>query len=463
MSRQMPSRRMPGPRRQRGAVAVLTALTMIILIGFAGLALDAGIAYGVKAKLNAAVDAASIAAARAVAVGNDDNARRANAIAAGTNFFYANMPDNYLRATLTPPVVEAQHLQDGKWVTRVTATATVPTFLMRILSREEYTVTATGEAVRRDLDMILVLDTSGSLSGVFNQVKSGAISFINHFAGGPGGDRIGLVVFADGAQLRIPINKTSVRGFDKAAMISAINGLSSSGWTASGEAMRVGLNELNEVPAAVRSSLRVVVFFSDGAPNTVGAVFPRYSGSTQVGTVTGTISSGTGSGNPALCTTYDSCTVYYHNRRSDDLGNYNNITRLPVNAGATFDNQPLSSFNNRRTFSPALGAANSNNRCNMNRASRNMVENVANQARSQNVWVYTLGLGAQLNGYENVTSCGYTPSDYGSNILRRVANAQGVDTYNPAQPTGLYVYAANASDLDAAFATIASEIIRLSR
>lgn len=445
--------------RQRGAVAILVALTLVVLIGFAGLAIDAGIAYGVKAKLNAAVDAASIAAARAVATGSDDATRRTNAIAAGTNFFHANIPNGYLRATISPPTVDAVHQADGKWLTSVTATATVPTFLMRVLGRTEYTVTARGEALRRDLDMILVLDTSGSLDPVFSQVKSAAVSFVNRFSAGNGGDRIGLVVFADGALVSVPINKTATRGFNRTTMVNTINGLSSSGWTASGEAMRIGMNELNAIPTALRSSLRVVVFFSDGAPNTVGAIYTRTSG----GTVTGTLPSGTGSGNPLLCTSSSSCTVYRYNQRSQSLANYNNINRLPILAGATFDNQSLSSYNNRRTFSPALNTANSANRCNTNKAARNMVENLGNSARSQGVWVYTLGLGPQLNGYENITGCGYTSSDYGSNVLRRVANAQGVDTYNSAQPTGLYVYAADASQLNAAFATIASEIIRLSR
>lgn len=457
--RPLPRNRRASARQQRGAMALLVAISLIVLLAFAGLAIDAGIAYGVKAKLNAAVDAASIAASRAVASGDDDATRQANAIAAGTTFFRANFPAGYLRATPSAPAVTAVHEADGKWRTTVSATATVPTYLMSLLNRDEFTVAASGEAIRRDLDMILVLDTSGSLDPVFSQVKSAAVSFVNHFAAGNGGDRIGLVVFADGAYLSVPINKTATRGFNRSTMISTINGLSSSGWTASGEAMRVGLNELNAIPAALRSSLRVVVFFSDGAPNTVGAVYNRTSG----GTVTGTLPSGTGSGNPLLCTSSSSCTVYRHDRRSTSLGTYSNINRLPLTAGTTFNNQPLASFNNRRTFSPALNTANSATRCNTNKAARNMVENLGNDARSQGVWVYTLGLGPQLNGYEGITSCGYNTADYGSNILKRVANAQGVDTWNSTQPTGLYVYAADASQLDSAFATIASEIIRLSR
>lgn len=447
-----------------GNVLIMFAISLIMLIGFAGLVIDAGIGYGVKAKLNAAVDAASIAASRAVATGDTDGLRREAAITAGTRFYYANFPDNYLGATPQPPTVNAAHQPDGKWVITVAGSATTPTYLMRIFGIDELSVNATGEAVRRDLDMILVLDSSGSLDAVFGDVKSSAIRFVNKFNGGSGGDRLGLVVFADGATVPEPINKTSARGFNKTSIVSRINSQGSSGWTASGEALRRAINELNAIPAALQSSLRVIVFFSDGAPNTPAAIWPRHNSSgVLTGTVTASLPSGTGGGNPLLCTNSSPCTAYRHDSRSSQLGNYSNINRLPINTGATFNNLLLASYNNRRTFSPALNTANSVTRCNVNKAARNMVENVANIARTQGVVVLSLGLGAQLNGFEGMTGCSYTSAEYGSNILKRIANSSGVDTYNSAQPTGIYVHAASTAELDAAFNKIASEIIRLSR
>ncbi|MDI1301027.1 MAG: VWA domain-containing protein [bacterium] len=446
----------------RGSVLLMFALSLVMLIGFAGLVVDAGIGYGVKAKLNSAVDAASIAAARAVATGATDDLRTQAAIKEGTRFYYANFPANYLGATIQPPTVTAEKV-GGKWFVTVAGTASTPTYLMRVFGVRQLDVRALGQAVRRDLDMMLVLDTSGSLQSVFPQVKSSAVNFVNKFNNDA--DRLGLVVFADGATLPVPINKTAARGFNKTTIVSQINAQSSSGWTSTGEAMRLALNDLNAVPAILQSSLRVIVLFSDGAPNTPAAIWPRHNSSgTQTGTVSASFPSTTGSGNPLLCTNSSPCTLYRYNSRSTALsGSYSDINRLPVTAGATFDNKPLSSFNNKRTFSPALAAANSANLCNVNKAARNMLENIANDARGQKVVVFTLGLGAQLNGFESVTSCSYTQAEWGSNILKRVANASGVDTYNADQPTGTYVYAANASDLDTAFNKIASEIIRLSQ
>lgn len=445
-------------QREHGGIMIMFALMIVVLTGFAGLAIDAGIGYGVKAKLNAAVDAAAIAASRAVSYGANDEERRSAAIAAGQNFYYANFPDDYLGATAGTPTVVADHLSNGSWKVSVSGSASVPTHLMRVFGVTTMDVSAVGEAVRRDLDMILVLDTSGSLSSVFGTVKSSAINFVNRFNGDAGGDRLGLVLFSSNARVAIPINKTAARGFAKNTVISTINSQSSDGWTASAEAMRLALNDLNAVPESLRSSLRVIVFFSDGAPNTVGARYERTSG----GSFSGTISSGTDGSVGRICTNYNECEGYTYSGSRLQTTTLRDISVLPVNNGTAFGSLPLSSYNNKRTFSPALGANSSMTACNTNKAARNMVENIANTARTNKIFVFTLGLGNQLNSIE-MRNCSYGNSEYGANILKRIANTNTADTYNNLQPTGTYVYAANATELDAAFNKIASEIIRLSR
>ena len=66
---------------------VIVALALVVLVAIAGLAIDAGVAYGVKAKLSAAVDAAAIEAGRAVGTGASDSERISNATAAANKFF----------------------------------------------------------------------------------------------------------------------------------------------------------------------------------------------------------------------------------------------------------------------------------------------------------------------------------------------------------------------------------------
>jgi hypothetical protein len=55
---------LPAGRRQRGAVAVIAAIALPILIGFAGLALDGGRLYMQKTELQNAADACALAASR---------------------------------------------------------------------------------------------------------------------------------------------------------------------------------------------------------------------------------------------------------------------------------------------------------------------------------------------------------------------------------------------------------------
>jgi hypothetical protein len=403
------------------------------------------------------VDAASIAGARALAEGVDDGARIAAARSAAKDYYAANFPDGFLgaaRVPLTDQMIDAVHDATGYWTVTVTGSAVMPVTFMRLLGFSDFPISAMGQSIRRDLDIILVLDTSGSLaspSSTFPALKAAAINFVNKFNAGANGDRVGVVSFASGAVVDVPIVKDGTRGFNKTQVINAINALNVSGSTASAEGLRLALNDINGVPAINRSSLRMIVFFSDGAPNDVPAVFSN--GGTQV---TGDLYSETSAPSSSRATR-----IFRNDRRDTQLGDYANISTLPATGFAVtgVGNISLASFNNQRTLT---GSPYTNNRCNVNKAARNMAENVANTARSQVVKIHSIALGAAVNALE-ISFCAYTSSELGSNLLKRLSNTPDSDAYNPAQSTGLYVWAENAADLDAAFTSIASEILRLSR
>lgn len=442
---------------QCGQILVLVAVSLFALIGLVGLAIDSGLAYGVKAKLASAVDAASIAGARALAEGVDDDARIAAARKAAKDYYAANFPAVFLGATrvpLTDQMIQAVHDATGYWTITVTGSAVMPVTFMKLLGFSDFPVTAMGQAIRRDLDIVLVLDTSGSLaspSGTFPALKAAAVNFVNKFNAGSNGDRVGVVSFASGAVVDVPIVKDGTRGFNKTQVINAINALNVSGSTASAEGLRLALNDINGVPAINRSSLRMIVFFSDGAPNDVPAIFSN--GGTPV---TGDLYSETSAPGTNRATR-----VFRNDRRDTQLGEYTNIATLPATGFAVtgVGNVSLASFNNRRTLT---GTPYTNTRCNVNKAARNMTENVANTARSQVVKIHSIALGAAVNSLE-ITFCAYAASEVGSSLLKRLSNTSDSDAYNPAQPVGMYVWAENAADLDSAFTSIASEILRLSR
>jgi Flp pilus assembly protein TadG len=495
---------------KRGQILILFATSLVVLIGFVGLAIDSDRSFGVKAKLSSAVDAAAIAGASALAKGGATDAlREAAAIKAATDFYIANFPTDYYGATLAPlgvgDVTAVHDLQDGFWTVTVNGSATMPVGLMRLLGFTDVTVSAQGETIRRDLDIILVLDTSGSLaspSTAFPLLQAAAVKFVNRFIDGPNGDRVGFIRFASGVATKgapgyavdVPILKTGARGFVKTDVVNAINALKTpTGSTAAAEGMRRALNEINGVPTASRSSLRMIVIFSDGAPNDVPAEFcygPIKSGICCNGSVTKGVcktprldnsiplvpllkgdlySETSGPG------TNKATNIYDYVQRDTLLGSYTKTSTLPskgfplTNEGIDVPNSeiPLASYNNKRSLtlvSPVNGTSfpYTNTRCNVNKAARNMVENVANTARGQKIKIYSIALGAAVNSQE-ITFCGYGANDSGSSILKRLANDAQSDTYDPTQPSGLYVWASNASDLDDAFSKVGSDILRLTR
>lgn len=448
----------------RGQFLILVAASLVVLIGFVGLAIDSGRGYGVKAKLNAAVDAAAVAGARALAEGSNDSARVAAARQAAKNFYVANFPDDFLGAKRIPledKDIEAQPEPNGQWRVTVTGSAVMPVTFMSILGFDKVPVTATGQTIRPPWDVMLVLDTSGSLgpphspADTLPKLKAAAVNFLNTF--NSGSDLVGVVSFASGAVVDVAIKKDGTRGFVHSDVVTAINALSVTGSTAAAEGMRVAVNEINRVPSASRSRLRAIIFFSDGAPNDVPAVFSN-GGAPITGDLYSEIDP------PA---TERGTRVFRHDRRDALLGTYSSIATLPANGFALTDDAgnpvgsvPLASYNNRRTLT---GSPVSNTRCNVNMAARNMVENVANTARGQGIKIYSVGLGARVNSLE-ITFCSYGASvEQGSNILKRLANTADADTYTATQPSGLYVWASDASGLNDAFLTIARAMVRLTK
>lgn len=317
-------------------------------------------------------------------------------------------------------------------------------------------MTASGQAIRRDVDLMMVLDVSGSLgpptspSDTMTKLKAAAITgFVERFAAAPGGDRVGLVSFASGAVLDVAINKDANRGFVKTGaggtgVEDRINALTVSGSTAQAEGMRRAVDELNAVPVALRSSLRVILLFSDGAPNDVSATFRRGAAGPNV---TGDLYSET---DPPATTPADR--LYSNTQRDNLTGTYDDIANIPATGLGGI------ALTGARTLT--AGAPYQNTRCNVNKAARNMIENIAATARGQNIIVYTIGLGARLNSSE-ITFCGYGVNEYGGSILKRLANDVGADTHSDATPTGRYCHADSADDLNSCFSDIASEVLRL--
>lgn len=432
----IPMRTHGKPSRERGQITLIAAALMIGLVGVAGLAVDGGMAYMTKARLNAAVDSAAVAAARAVTNGNTQADQTAAARQAASDFFNANFKAGYLKGTAalnTPSVTFDQ----GKVTIGVSATATMPLTMMKVLGFKNVAVAATSTTIRKDLDMIFVIDSSGSMQPVWSTVRSNANSFLNQFS--PSTDRVGLVHFSSGAVSDIPIN-TSARGFDRPKMQTKITGLSNGGYTNYAEGLWQARAQLNSIPQLNRSSLRVIVFFSDGLPNTIAAAYTT----TNNKTCTGGIMADTGN------KTLDAYYVIDQQDTSLTSGNCNKSpAQLPpyYTAHAATDTEFKIVGGSPKTVSATYNVTNVAN------AAYNVPLAMASSLRAQGVYIFTLGLGG------NGTGAGSLDSD----LLKRMANTADATGYNKNQPTGIYCYAATINDLRPCFSKLASEILRISQ
>ncbi|HTJ92915.1 MAG TPA: pilus assembly protein TadG-related protein, partial [Pararobbsia sp.] len=84
---------------QKGSVSIVVVLSLMALLGILGLAIDAGMGYMIRTRLDAAVDGAAIAAGQTVTRGNNESEQISNATQAARAFFAANYPAGFLGST----------------------------------------------------------------------------------------------------------------------------------------------------------------------------------------------------------------------------------------------------------------------------------------------------------------------------------------------------------------------------
>ncbi|WP_305820887.1 vWA domain-containing protein [Massilia brevitalea] len=442
----------PPYQRQRGAVLIMVVLAMLVLLALVGLVVDGGLAYLVKARLNAAVDAAALAGARAVPAGKNQTEQTASAKTAAATFFAANIPENYLMSR--PALLSTDVSFDkGQVTVDVHAEAPMPVSVMQLMGFTALNPVAYAQTIRKDLDMAFVVDTSGSLSGSAAAVRASAKSFLNKF--NVTQDRVGLIHFASGAEVDNPIDAEG-RGFDRSAMLANIDGFQFNGNTASVEGMWHARNELNKIPLLARSSLRVIVFFSDGAPTAFGSAlkFNNPADCPRPGVLAHNDAAPSG--------------LYALDRENTSIGGgCNAVSNNKIKTTVKGLPDWYDAHDNKKEFPivtagprevTASLASDTEAWRNITRAARNLPEAVAARARDEGIYVFTLGMG-QLK-----SKTGFD-KEVGENVLKCMANVADAPArcYDPDKPVGMYCYAATGADLTPCFSRLASAILRISK
>jgi hypothetical protein len=219
--------------------------------------------------LSKAVDGAALGAARMLNSGNPKGE--------ATRIFNANFPAGYLGTAPAPDPTAAADFFDlktiaasGVNVVTVTASAKLPTTFMKLANFNDLTVTSTGQATRRMVDLSLVLDVSSSIGWRWPAVRDASRAFVNAFDAA--NDRISLVTYGNGA--RVIDAMPAAHGFNKVGVMADIPNALPGGSTNMVEGLYRGWDELRAVANGQQSGLRVIVLFTDGASNSVPVTTP---------------------------------------------------------------------------------------------------------------------------------------------------------------------------------------------
>jgi Flp pilus assembly protein TadG len=447
---------------RKGVTLIVTAALLAGVLPMLGLAIDASFLYTIKAKLSAAVDAAALAGARSLSRGTDLASQIDNAKATAQLFFNANFPEGHLGTKNRVLTMEVAETTLKTRTVTITGTVEAPSYFLRFMGIGNTTLKAGGVASRRDVNLVLVLDRSGSMTATMPNMKQAAVNLVNLFVDGR--DNLGLIVFSGGATIAYPPAPASSgpdSSFKSASpnMATQINNMVSGGPTSSADALSEAYKMLQARNEA--GSLNVIVFFTDGNPNGLtadynqGQIKPTSSctyGNKPDRPMLGFIARGAGicdltaytltladnryrpiSKNSAGCAFASS----YSNYRPDvarfpDRDMYLNQTNGP----------------NRYVAADLTGVTDSTQIGNVSLNAADSAVQRIRQDTSLGIVIYSIGL---KGGGEALDST----------WLKRIANDPSSVYYSATVPQGRYAEARTPAELSGAFATIASEILRL--
>ena len=160
-------------RDSRGSVAIIFALSAMVLITLAGAAVDFGTAQYVKSSLQGSVDSSVLAAGKSNVDYNAPlSTTEANLRIVAQRMFDANnrlssdlVTVQPLPVTYTPRVLPPAGLESDKVL--VSLSARMPTTFMFLVGVDNFDFTIEAQAERPQpgpIDLALVLDTTGSMS-----------------------------------------------------------------------------------------------------------------------------------------------------------------------------------------------------------------------------------------------------------------------------------------------------------
>src|SRR5580704_14578885 len=171
---------------KRGNIAVIFAIACIPVLSGVGCAIDYSLATRMKAKMQSAADAASVASISQKSAGYiaattmSGNGSVAVAVTDAQNIFNGNLAavTGYTNLTLTPTVTKT----GVTLVANVQFTASVPTVFLKVLGYQSLTFTGSSvssASLPLYLDFYLMLDVSGSMGLPSTNAEQTRLAAIN--------------------------------------------------------------------------------------------------------------------------------------------------------------------------------------------------------------------------------------------------------------------------------------------
>lgn len=250
---------------QKGFFVLTTGMIIVLLFVFTALGIEVGRWYVARAELSKAVDAAALIGAKNISNPYLDDVWLMGEVGQA-NFTPGFMGTGAVSVTGTV-------LTEGK--VSVSGSTSVFNRVARVLETradvaegtyESMPIGALGAAQQRDVEIMMVLDRSGSMSAAMDDLKDAAKSFLDYFDATQDHDKIGLVSFSTAVSVDYALNTNFV-----APMKSAITNMVASGWTNTEDAIDrsddvpVGFTDQTGVPGDQKVQ-QFLVFFSDGNP-----------------------------------------------------------------------------------------------------------------------------------------------------------------------------------------------------
>ena len=457
-------------RKRNGVTLLATAIAAAAILPMVGLAIDSALLYAVKAKLQAAVDAAALAGARSLNRGMDLASQAESTRQTAENFFNANFPPGHLGTTNRSLSVNVAETDYRTRTVRAEAAVDVPAYFLRLLGFDSNRLQAAGTASRRDVNLVLVLDRSSSMSGAMTAMRNAARAFVDRFA--EGRDNVGLIVFGGSALVAFPnpspYGPTSNFKSASPSVSTLIQNTVNGGNTGTAQALWLAYQELKKRNEA--GALNLIVFFTDGLPNGIVADFNSSDPAQNLLRTTsgckyrlaagrpmlGFISQKSGfapTGTTAGIKRIDGSTVSSINEgpiqtNSDGCAyrtneNYmrQDVARMPA----------VDYYGNPTTGYVPVDLTRVDSPQQIGYASLNAADSAVMRIRQDtalNVIIYSIG-------YHGGTE---EPDE---NWLRRISNDPASPDFDASRPAGLYVKAPTTADLAGAFSKVASEILRL--